>query len=614
MTGSSMPDVGAEDKTWLRLSLVDMRVRSQSVLMAATTVFVVALVGCSANPGPAPVEEADPSAEPTTSAASEPKQEEKLSEINIGIDPLGPGLNPHLISDDSAFTRTIADLVFPSAFQAGAVNTDLVTSALVVATNGQTSASSPASAEDSPGPTITTAPAEATPSTTTEAGGDAATGAGAPAMTIRYTIRPEAQWSDGTPITVSDFEYLAQQIVATPGALDVALYREISDIRSADGGKTVEVDLATPVANWHDLFRHLLPAHLLRGNSFSSTMASSVPASAGRYSVARIDRQRGVVELNRNDRFWGEDPASVEVINFHEVRSVSQGVEMLSSGQVGFVDLTPTQTSHVAFDLLPGVQSRLQSHSRELAVTANARLSLEQRRALLQAIDIPLLAKLATEREAELEVGEGLPATEQPGLSELFPQGVRIGVDPSDPAAARAATSLKNLYERAGVAVTEVETDTESLLRDYVSTGKVDLVIAWERSFDLSRYQCGIGEADTAVQPTASNSQAATPTSAGPDRVPSTDAATATAVVGTNFSGWCRPDTDAFIAQAISDQHSADEATAWAQALDRDEAIRVWITRDTRLEVLGTSIVGPSPELQTWPEGMSSVLTWRKNG
>ena len=65
-------------------------------------------------------------------------------------------------------------------------------------------------------------------------------------------------------------------------------------------------------------------------------------------------------------------------------------------------------------------------------------------------------------------------------------------------------------------------------------------------------------------------------------------------------------------ADAVAAVSQAD-ADAWAADLDKSEALRVWITRDTRLEVAGTSIVGPAPALADWPAGMSSVLTWRNN-
>ncbi|WP_155895107.1 ABC transporter family substrate-binding protein [Corynebacterium vitaeruminis] len=554
-----------------------MRVCSSRLAAAACLVSAVLLASCSANPGPAPVEEDNASAEATTSEAPAEKNS-KLTEINIGIDPIAAGFNPHLAGDDSAFTRELASLVLPSAFVDGAMNRDLLTAADAIAPQHD---------------------AQGNPY----------------AMTIRYQIRSEAQWSDGTPITVSDFEYLANQIVATPGAQESALYREIAAIRSANGGKTVEVDLKDKVANWQQLFANLLPAHLVRGQDFTKALESSVPASAGRYSVAKIDRQRGVVQLNRNDRFWGENPAAIEVLNFQEVRSVSQGVEMLSTGQVGFIDMTPTQTSHQAFDLVQGAQTREQDQPRELTVTANASLGVDKRRALLSSIDVPLLAKLATEREAEIQVGQALsPAAGAPGLKELFPDGIRIGVDPADPVAARAATTLTNMFVKAGVQVKDVETDTASLLRDYVATGGVDLVVGWEQRSDLSRYQCALDQG-AAVVPT---SEAAAPSteatdSSAPASTTSSAADQKNSILGTNFSGWCDPASQAFIAQALAGEKSQADADAWAADLDKSEALRVWITRDTRLEVVGTSIVGPAPALADWPAGMSSVLTWRNN-
>ena len=233
--------------------------------------LAASLSACAANPGPPPVEEAEPEPTPTTSSAAPtttevPSRRDKI--ITVGVDPLPAGFNPHLQAHDSTFTRSLGSLVLPSAFRDGAMDTNLLESAGEV--------------EPAPGTVV---------------------------QTVRYVISPAAQWSDGTPITGADFRYLWQGMTSTAGVIDPAGYRAITDVRTSADGRTVDVDFATHVPDWRELFDHLLPAHVMQGEvaRFSTGLDDDIPASGGRYSVQGVDRSRGVVTLHRNDRYWGED-------------------------------------------------------------------------------------------------------------------------------------------------------------------------------------------------------------------------------------------------------------------------------------------------------------------
>ncbi|WP_237559362.1 hypothetical protein [Corynebacterium pilosum] len=179
----------------------------------------VLLASCAANPGPPPVVEPEPAPTTTTSTTTAPLEPAKTrSEISVGVEPLRNGLNPHLLSDESSVVQSIANLVLPSAFIGDQINHEVLDSAEVL--------------PESPA-----------------------------AMTVRYQIADAAQWSDGTPLTGADFNYLWRQMSTTPGVLNPAGYRAISNVRvSGSGGKTVDVDFEEPVAAWNELFRHILPS------------------------------------------------------------------------------------------------------------------------------------------------------------------------------------------------------------------------------------------------------------------------------------------------------------------------------------------------------------------
>src|SRR5690625_7057064 len=84
----------------------------------------------------------------------------------------------------------------------------------------------------------------------------------------------------------ADFDYLFKEMVSTPGVREVAPYRAISAVNISAGGSIVTVDFSTRVKDWHRLFTHLLPSHLLESGQFDRVLESAISASAGKFSVA----------------------------------------------------------------------------------------------------------------------------------------------------------------------------------------------------------------------------------------------------------------------------------------------------------------------------------------
>ncbi|GAA1474258.1 ABC transporter family substrate-binding protein [Corynebacterium felinum] len=496
--------------------------------------------GCSAAPGPAPVE--DPLAQQvknstTSTAPAQPKKQAK--ELAIGIDQIQNGFNPHLLVDDSRFTQTLASLVLPSAFVAGKLNDDLLLKAERLAPD-------------------------------VEKQKDVV-------FTIRYDIAPEAQWSDGTPITVADFEYLWASMRNSAGTLNPSGYRAISAIRSAGAGKTVFVDFQKEYADWQGLFQSLLPAHLLRGEAFSKVLAQGIPAAAGKFLVRSIDRQRGVITLHRNDRWWGKEPARVETLTFREIRSTVQGVEMLETGQVSFLDVSPTQTSREAYDLIPDTQVRIEPDAYTLEVVANTHLDPLLRRELRSLIDAGLLSRLAFGRDVDIDVARRNP---EPSFENLrlysLSRPVIIGVDPAREVDFNAAKTLSYQLAKYNIVTQLVQADMNELMRSQIPHGDVDVVVATNGALLAERYACP-----------------------------------ATGVLGSNQSGFCDPDLQKSIDEYFAGTVGADELATLIGQLEEEQALRTVVARDKRLEVLGHGIVGPEPKLEDWPKGLSSLHTWR---
>ncbi|MBN9644836.1 ABC transporter substrate-binding protein [Corynebacterium mendelii] len=519
-------------------------------LVSAAAVAVL-VCGCSTPELPL-VEDTSPTPEPTvvTTTTSTPVAVSGGT-ITIGIDPLTAGFNPHLAGNRTEFVVGLADLVLPSPFVGGRMDTDLLVSAEQVA----------------PRPGV--------------------------AQSVRYILNPQAQWSDGTPVTGSDFIYLWRGITASPDAVGSAAYRAIQSISTSDGGLTVTVDFAHRIARWQELFNHLLPSHLLpqSPSQFGLVLADGIPASAGRYTVSSVDRLRGNVTVNRNDRFWGELPATTDTLNFVEIRDATTAASMLRAGQMSAADLTPGHTTAEELELIGGTTV---ATARGIGMQLNLSLSVTSpvlsdaglRRAVTELIDADQVARLATGRTTMLsrpaDPFGGPPAEPsgndpdvpvdttgpQPTVSPAETTGHRAGDSPpektpgespavtglrlpindnsnptaqlvhraveaagrplviaaeaTDDTATAAASIIVDQLARAGVAATVVRATADTATGQLLPTGDADGYVSWQPVADspnllADRYLCPGPSVEDAVQVSPSSTAATlgvTPTGA----------------------------------------------------------------------------------------------------
>lgn len=518
--------------------------RTTAARIIAPVLALGVLSSCSARPGPPPIVEEPETTETTTTTA----QPAARTEAAVGVQPLRNGLNPHMVADENSTVRDVAELTLPSAFSQGELNTDLLESAEVL--------------DDE-----------------------------APTMTVRYVIAPAAQWSDGSPITGADFVYLWRGMTTTPGTVDPAGYRAIEDVRvSGPGGKTVDVVFREHTDTWPELFNYLLPSHLLdsRAEDFAVALADTIPSSAGRYMVDKVDRGAGVVALKRNDRFWGPDPANIDLLTLNFVRSTDLTADHLRSGQLAFVDHVPGETSWDAYSLLPDTQVRLAEGPRELGVTLSATSPVlkdkDVRREFASLIDVPLISRIAASRSRDLAVADpttpldGEPDALRAAVEESGP--LRIAADPRDDQAMPAARALADILVRAGIdaeAVAADATDTATRLRE----GTVDAVVGWSldggTALWASKVQCPDDEVD---------------------------------FVSGNVSGLCLPSTRGMADDILSGRIPAEDVPGAVSDTLRREVVWVPLLSERRIMALGRGITGPAPALDDWERGVDGAAQW----
>ena len=182
---------------------------------------------------------------------------------------------------------------------------------------------------------------------------DSAEVVGLSPMTVSYVIDPKATWSDGYPITATDFEYNWQQqlqaspVLASPGLL--AGYRDIKSISGTNGGKTVRVLFKSPYSDWEGLFANLIPAHIAARGGWVSAFAGFHPKdliSGGPFIVSSLEKGKRLV-LTRNPEYWGT-PAHLQSIVFRVERSDESSLVGLKDGRISIAEVTPSPQVDIA--------------------------------------------------------------------------------------------------------------------------------------------------------------------------------------------------------------------------------------------------------------------------
>ena len=491
------------------------RPRRLSAVMAALSaagLVGAVLAGCQARPSDAPTVAAPQTASTTPEETEEPDTvPDELRTVTVGLDSIPGDLNPHLIGSRSLATSVVAQLTLPSAFTVPAgsatgarteLNTDLLESVKIT---------------------------EGTEVAPTK---------------VRYVLRPDAQWSDGTPVTGADFDYLHQQITGRSGVVDPAGYAMIDKLSVSAGGRTVDVTFTGPDPDWRELFANLLPSHIYRteDRSFDSMMSGVPAASGGIFRVRGVDTARGEIRLDRNQRYWGETPARTDSIVLSAVPDSRTATQMLRTGQLQMLLTGEQGVTTESLAAVPGLRVREMTRRPDLVITLNTTAprmaSLTNRTRVTDALDADALARILTQDPSATAPGAGVAADDggetgstgsgtgrdgspaTPALptvgGELTP--LRIGADSGDATAVEAARRVVDQLTGAGIAAEPVIRSSADLYGSFLPAGEVDAVIAWQETPETlselrSRYGCDTTDRSVSRPSTGLPSVTAVPTS-----------------------------------------------------------------------------------------------------
>jgi peptide/nickel transport system substrate-binding protein len=191
-------------------------------------------------------------------------------------------------------------------------------------------------------------------------------------QTIVYEIRPEAVWSDGTPITADDFVFQWKTMngkdCPSCSAAQTAGYSQIESITGSNGGKTVTIVFGTPYADWQNLFASgtpLYPAHLAAQQGDLNTpeglaaawtwFGATVPTySGGPFQVS--DWQDNIaLTLTPNPKWYGATKPALESLIIRVITEASQEPIALQNSEVQAIYPQPQVDLVQQVENIPGV-------------------------------------------------------------------------------------------------------------------------------------------------------------------------------------------------------------------------------------------------------------------
>src|SRR6478672_914009 len=544
-----------------RLTLFAQATHRPRIAVALSALMMV-VSGCTVSPPPAPQ-----STDTANTAAPPPP---KATQIIMAIDSIGPGFNPHLLSDQSPVNAAISSLVLPSSFR-------------------------PAPDPNSPTGSrweLDTTLLESAEVTSQDP------------FTVTYKIRPEASWTDNAPIAADDFWYLWRQMVSQPGVVDPAGYDLITGVQSIEGGKTAVVTFSQPYPAWREMFNDILPAHIVKDvlGGFASGLARALPVTGGQFRVENIDPQREEILLARNDRYWAV-PAKPDQLLFRRAGATAALADSIRNGDTQVAQVHGGAAAFAQLSAIPDVRTSRIVTPRVMQMTMRAQqgklADSQVRKAILGLLDVDLLASVGagdnnTVTLAQAQVrspsdpgytptappaltqGAALnllgasgyqlvpvdsPPTPTPGTpvpdddrGRITKDGVAlslvIGVATNDPTSVAVANTAADQLRNVGIEASVLALDPVALYGDAVAQNRVDAIVGWHQAGgDLatamsSRYGCRALEA-TAVSTTtaeATATAAQSPTSSTSSPPPATGTTTATPTTTSSA-----PDSDALI-------------------------------------------------------------------
>ncbi|MBW3244244.1 peptide ABC transporter substrate-binding protein [Epibacterium sp. DP7N7-1] len=180
--------------------------------------------------------------------------------------------------------------------------------------------------------------------------------------TYTFTLRKDAKWSNGEPVTAGDFVYSWRRLANPATASEYAWYMELMQVENAPeviaGDKspeelgvravddhTLEVKITTPLPYFPQMLVHASTFPVLQSvveeHGDDWTDAGTLVGN-GAYTLSAHQLGERVV-MEKNDTYWDADNVVMETLTALTINDVNQGLTRYLAGELDRVDIPAGQ-------------------------------------------------------------------------------------------------------------------------------------------------------------------------------------------------------------------------------------------------------------------------------
>lgn len=181
-------------------------------------------------------------------------------------------------------------------------------------------------------------------------------------MTYTFTLRQDAKWSDGKPVTAGDFVYAWQRAVDPATASPYAWYMELMSIQngaaiiagekpitdlgvSAPDDHTLVVQLSQPLPYFAKMVSHATtfpaPKWAIDEHGKEWTRPGNLVSNGAYVLTEHVSKERSVRE--RNEMYWDNDKTVLDKVVTLVIGDEAQGLTRWRAGEVDKTDIPSGQ-------------------------------------------------------------------------------------------------------------------------------------------------------------------------------------------------------------------------------------------------------------------------------
>ncbi len=217
-------------------------------------------------------------------------------------------------------------------------------------------------------------------------------------QTVTYDINPDAVWSDGEPITATDFKYTWEQIAEGEDIYDTTGYADIESVDDSDAAKPV-VTFSKPFSDWQGLFGGgygIYPSHILEGEDRNAEMKDGYEFSGGPWKIEAWNKGTDI-QLIPNDQFWGDQP-QLDSVTFRFVTDTASEFQAFQAGEVEAIYPQPQ------LDVIESINAGVDGNSAYTDQTGNFEsLWMNNEKFPFDSVDVRKAFAYSLDREAIVE-------------------------------------------------------------------------------------------------------------------------------------------------------------------------------------------------------------------